>query len=139
MRAVHADTGARVIRQKFFIDAILPGANDVLRVHPRVYSRMKIEQDLIVRCCIRRARMKRMEWARVGFVWHEKPNSNGQSRDPDNVRFGSKFVMDALVKENILEDDSRFFVVGMADDFEWESKTPGVWVHLEGEWIKSKG
>ena len=120
------------MKQKFFIDTVLPGANDVLRIHYRQYSDMKRSYDLLVRVAIRRARLKRMEWADITFTWHEKPATKNQRRDPDNIRFGAKFILDALVHEQILEDDSIGFVVGLRDRYVVESERPGVWVELEG-------
>lgn len=124
-----------MVKQKFFIDTVLPGANDVLRIHPQVYSRMKRDYGMLVRVCIRHAKLKRMEWASITFCWHEKPAEKNKRRDPDNVRFAAKFILDSLVAENILEDDSIGFVVNLADRYVIESKTPGVWVELEGKLI----
>lgn len=119
--------------QKFFINTVLPGANDVLRIHPQVYSRMKRDYGMLVRIAIRRAKLKRMEWAAITFTWHEKPAKKQQRRDPDNIRFGAKFVLDSLVHEQILEDDAIGFVVGLRDNYVVESAQPGVLVELDGK------
>jgi Holliday junction resolvase RusA-like endonuclease len=122
-----------MIKQKFFIDTVLPGANDVLRIHPQVYSRMKRDYGMLVRVAIRKARLKRMEWAEITFAWQEKPAEKNKRRDPDNIRFAAKFILDSLVHEQILEDDSIGFVVGLRDRYVIESAQPGVWVELEGK------
>lgn len=52
---------------------------------------------------------------RIHFTWVEK---NGR-RDLDGCSFGKKFVLDALVKAGVLTDDSRKYVNGFTDDFEY--------------------
>ena len=43
----------------------------------------------------------------VQFIWQE-PN---RKRDVDNIQFGQKFVLDALVRNGVLENDSQKYVV----------------------------
>ena len=50
----------------------------------------------------------------IHFHWIE-PN---RRRDLDNIAFGKKFVLDAMVKRGVLEDDSAKFVKGFSDTFE---------------------
>lgn len=45
------------------------------------------------------------------FEWHEKT----KKRDADNIAFAKKFILDALVKMRVLEDDSRKYVKGFYD------------------------
>ena len=45
------------------------------------------------------------------FEWHERT----KRRDPDNIASAKKFVLDALVKNGVLEDDSRKYVKGFYD------------------------
>jgi Holliday junction resolvase RusA-like endonuclease len=47
----------------------------------------------------------------VRFEWHEKT----KRRDADNIAFAKKFILDALVKCGVLENDSRKFVKGFYD------------------------
>lgn len=47
----------------------------------------------------------------VRFEWHEKT----KRRDADNIAFAKKFILDALVKCKVLENDSRKFVKGFYD------------------------
>ena len=47
----------------------------------------------------------------VHFEWHERT----KKRDADNIAFAKKFILDALVKMKVLEDDSRKFVKGFYD------------------------
>lgn len=43
----------------------------------------------------------------VQFTWQE-PN---RKRDVDNVQFGQKFILDALVRNGVLENDSQRYVM----------------------------
>lgn len=63
----------------------------------------------------------------IHFIWREKD----RRRDLDNVAFGKKFILDAMVKCGILPNDSQKYVKGFRDDFE-EGET-GVRVEVE-EW-----
>ena len=47
----------------------------------------------------------------VRFEWHEKT----KRRDADNIASAKKFILDALVKQGILIDDSRKYVKGFYD------------------------
>ena len=47
----------------------------------------------------------------VRFEWHERT----KKRDADNIASAKKFILDALVKMQVLEDDSRKFVKGFYD------------------------
>lgn len=47
----------------------------------------------------------------VCFEWHEKT----KRRDADNIASAKKFILDALVKKGVLENDSRKYVKGFQD------------------------
>lgn len=47
----------------------------------------------------------------VRFEWHERT----KKRDADNIASAKKFILDALVKSRVLEDDSRKYVKGFYD------------------------
>ncbi len=47
----------------------------------------------------------------VRFEWHERT----KKRDADNIASAKKFILDALVKGGVLEDDSRKYVKGFYD------------------------
>ncbi len=48
----------------------------------------------------------------VRFEWHERT----KKRDADNIASAKKFILDALVKMRVLEDDSRKYVKGFHDE-----------------------
>ena len=61
----------------------------------------------------------------VRFYWHERT----KKRDADNIAFAKKFILDALVKNGVLEDDSRKYVKGFYDTIV-DDKTDYVTVEL---------
>lgn len=48
------------------------------------------------------------------FTWYEK----NKRRDPDNVAFNKKFVLDGLVKAGVIPNDTWNYVDGFEDHFE---------------------
>jgi len=73
------------------------------------YTKM-VEVELVAQDCIPLNPYRMIE---IEFVWTEK----GRSRDPDNVRVGAKFVLDAMVNQGIIPDDSMKHVKLLADSF----------------------
>ena len=63
---------------------------------------------------------------KLHFIWIEKD----ARRDLDNVAFAKKFILDALVNNEILVDDSQRFVQGFSDDFK-RGKIASVIVEIE--------
>lgn len=68
------------------------------------------------------------EPVRLSFRWYE-PN---RKRDLDNICFAKKFVLDALVKNNVLVDDGWRWVKGFTDEFFIDKDRPRVEVDIEG-------
>lgn len=62
----------------------------------------------------------------VKFEWHEPT----KKRDPDNVCYAKKFILDALVRCGKLHGDSPKYVKGFTDDFCYGGEYK-VYVHLE--------
>ena len=55
----------------------------------------------------------------IHFVWQEE----NKKRDPDNICFAKKFVLDAMVKGKYLQNDNRKHVKAFTDDFTDGSET----------------
>ena len=55
----------------------------------------------------------------IEFHWVEK----NTKRDLDNLSFGRKFILDALVEQGKLIDDSHKYVKGFTDTFEYGKET----------------
>ena len=119
--------------QTFFIPGPLPGANDIIRKHWRVYDNLKREWGGICSVYIRKAKLTPVRTARIAFEWHEPIPLRKQKRDPDNIIFGEKFVLDALVQTGILPDDSMDEVLALAHTWKQiaEGEAGGVVVTLE--------
>lgn len=56
------------------------------------------------------------------FMWY-MPN---KKKDPDNIAFAKKFILDAMVKEGILENDGWKQVSGFTDLFFVDPENPRV-------------
>lgn len=54
----------------------------------------------------------------IRFIWHEAD----RRRDKDNVAFAKKFILDAMQKSGMLENDNNQYIAGFRDDFEYGSK-----------------
>lgn len=62
----------------------------------------------------------------IRFTWIEE---NGK-RDLDNICFAKKFILDALVKAKVLENDNKSHISGFIDNFEYADKSKVI-VELE--------
>ncbi len=50
----------------------------------------------------------------IKFTWIEK----NMKRDPDNICFARKFILDGIVRARILENDTHKYINSFTDDFE---------------------
>ena len=55
---------------------------------------------------------------KIKFTWVE----DNKRRDLDNIAFGKKFILDALVKSGKLKDDNRKNVTSFEDYFEYDKE-----------------
>lgn len=55
----------------------------------------------------------------ITFHWIE----SNKRRDLDNIAFGKKFILDAMVKFGKLKDDNRKCVTGFKDEFSYGNET----------------
>jgi Holliday junction resolvase RusA-like endonuclease len=123
-------SGARTpqaTKQTFFIPGPLPGANDIIRKHHMVYSTLKSRWGLTIARCILVAKLKPVRHCHVSFTWNERHDR----RDPDNVIFGQKFVLDALRDTNIIPDDTREHILSLTHCVLTYASKPGVYVTIE--------
>ena len=105
----------------FFIPFKLPSLNEMIeanRSNAYVGAKHKKQVQNDVRLFIKSARARHKlrpitAPCFIVFVWHE----GNRRRDSDNIAAAKKYVLDALVAEKILIDDSRKYVVGFSDDF----------------------
>ena len=62
----------------------------------------------------------------VSFTWHTK----NMRKDPDNVAFAKKMILDGLVDAGVLAGDGRRYVLGFSDTFMVDVDRPRVEVDL---------
>lgn len=53
-----------------------------------------------------------------------------EKKDPDNVAFAKKYILDALVENGILENDGRKQILGFKDLFFTDKKEPRIKVGI---------
>lgn len=63
----------------------------------------------------------------VNILWVEKD----KRRDVDNIQFGAKFILDALVNLNILPDDSRQYVCGINNTVITDKNNPRIEIEVK--------
>lgn len=94
----------------FTIEGKLPSLNDVIaknRTNRYVGADFKKKIETSIGWAIKKAKLKPIETPCVIEIeWHEAT----KRRDVDNIHSSVKFILDALVKNGILKNDSRRYV-----------------------------
>lgn len=113
------------MKYSFEIKQRLPSFNEYInrcRSNKYVGAKMKkdIEQDIYIYILEQLRNLKIRKPVNVTFTWVE----SNKRRDLDNVCFAKKFILDALQKAEVLENDNSTYVRGFIDKFEYgkESK-----------------
>ena len=107
---------------EFTIKHKLPSLNDyVLACRTNRFQGAKFKREIeefiewsIRSALTRKTLCKPKKAAIVRFTWTEKT----RRRDCDNIASAKKFILDALVKMKVLENDTQKHVVGFYDAFE---------------------
>ena len=116
------------------IDGRLPNLNDYTkanRTSPIVGNKMKQDQEEYIKGFILE-QLNRVHFTGktyLHFRWIEKD----RNRDLDNICFAKKFILDALVKNEVIETDSWKGVIGFTDEFGVDKDHPRVEVVIEGK------
>lgn len=120
------------MKQEFTIQGRMDGANEYTnanRINRYRGAEMKKRNQDMAAEAIRKARLIPQGGSvYITITWVE-PNMR---RDPDNVRFAAKFILDALVSEGVLADDSQKHVTGISDYFRVNASNPRIEVVIEG-------
>lgn len=103
----------------FKIKQKLPSLNEWVaanRSNKYLGAKFKNEVEEVIGWSIRQALTSKTLYKPTGavmvrFEWHEKT----KRRDADNIASAKKFILDALVKTDVLVDDSRKYVKGFYD------------------------
>lgn len=103
----------------FTINCKLPSLNDYIaanRHNKYLGAKFKKEVEEVIGWSIKQALASKGLFKPTGAVilnieWHERT----KRRDADNIASAKKFILDALVKQGVLIDDSRKYVKGFYD------------------------
>lgn len=104
----------------FEINKRLPSFNEYTRqnrANKYAGAEMKKREEDYIYLAIKKqlGNLKIKNPVKVNFLWIEE---NGK-RDLDNICFAKKFILDALVKAGVIENDNRKHIVGFMDNFEY--------------------
>ena len=114
------------------IEGRLPNLNDytnACRSNRIAGARMKQESERIITAYIQQ-QLQGVAFTgavRLTFRWYEPD----RRRDLDNICFAKKFILDALVKNGILVNDSWQWVKGFTDEFFIDKENPRIEVEIQ--------
>lgn len=115
---------------EFEIHGRLPGLNEIIganRAHRMAGATQKKSADKICAQYILLGRVPVFTGSlQVHFDWFVDDR-----RDPDNIRSGAKFILDALVETGRIPNDNQKTIIGLSDTFTRVKENPRVRVTLE--------
>lgn len=116
---------------KFTIPGRLPGLNEIVNVargNRFAGASQKKKMTQLCMAWINAAQVPKFVGpVMVHFDWYEET----QRRDPDNVRSGAKFILDALVERERITNDSVRYIKGMSDTFHHDAENPRVEITIQ--------
>lgn len=109
---------------KFEISRRLPSLNEytkACRANRYIGAKMKEETETDIWVDIKQQlkNTKINSAVKINFIWIEE----NKKRDLDNICFAKKFILDALVKANVLTNDTQNYVTGFSDTFLYEKQS----------------
>lgn len=116
---------------KFTIHGRLDGLNEYTKVsrgNKYASNAMKHRNEKIILEGIREAKLKAIDKypVKLNITWYE-PNLR---RDVDNITMAVKFILDALVKDGVLIDDSQKYVKEINHEVKVDKDFPRIEVGL---------
>ena len=115
--------------QYFTVQGTLPGLNDIIAMaHNRrgkfsPYAQTKKQCETKIKAAIREAKIEPVTGpVEIYATWYE----SHRRRDPDNIRAGIKYILDAMVDEGIIEGDSQKYITEISDGFRVDKDNPRV-------------
>lgn len=117
---------------KFIIHGRLSGLNEYVescRMNKYGANSLKKKNERIVAEWALLNKVKPIENypVKLHITWYE-PNNK---RDIDNITFGVKFILDSLVKCQILKDDSQKYVTGIEHEVKTDKTNPRIEVEID--------
>lgn len=114
----------------FFIPVKFPGLNDYIgqeRIHRMAGANMKKKYtDLVCAFAINKKIPQFKTPVSISFEWYEA----NQKRDPDNIIFAKKFILDGLVNAKVIVKDSQKYILAVDDSWTIEPGKIGVMVSI---------
>ena len=110
------------------INRQLPSLNDYIHklnnhYHTGAKFKHEIEDDIIRYIWLSRSAKKLRKVTEypveINIEWHEKD----EKRDVDNIKSAAKFILDAMQKVQIIENDGRKFITQIHDTIVNDKKT----------------
>ena len=107
-----------------FIQGKLPTCNEYIDAcRENRYKAAKMKRDAETQIILQARWLSPIKTkVRVRLTWYEQ----NRMRDPDNVRFAVKFILDALQKCGVLKNDNSKYIAGFTDEY----------VYGEGQGVK---
>lgn len=121
-------------RRTLVIDGRLPNLNDYTnanRTSPVVGNKMKQDQEEYIADFIVE-QLRGVHFTGKTYLHFRWIEAN-RNRDLDNICFAKKFILDALVKNEVIETDGWRGVYGFTDEFDVDPFNPRVEVVIEGK------
>lgn len=119
------------MKYKFEINRRLPSYNEYSNANRKnkyagATMKKNIELDIWSYILNQLKQIKITKPVFITFTWVEE----NRKRDLDNVCFAKKFILDALQKAEVIENDNNRHVTGFTDKFEYADKSKVI-VELE--------
>ena len=106
---------------------------DAERTNKYIASNIKKEETEVAKLHFLGKKIRKR--VHITFVWH-LPNKR---KDPDNVAFGKKFILDGMVKAGCLENDNLKWIASLKDEFEVDGNDfVEVLIESERDYMKLK-
>lgn len=124
--------------QKLYLDFQFPTLNDYTKALKKFRlegQRMKTQytDDVSYQCKIQKIQPYTQP-IQLAFIYYEKR----ANRDPDNIVFAKKFILDGLVNAGIVPNDTQKYIKKFTDEWVVDNKNTGVLVIIE-EWQDDRG
>lgn len=119
------------MKQTFEIPGRLPGQNEydkANRSSPYIGAKLKRDTQDLIGWAIKGSKIEPMHGEVNIHVTYIEPNTR---RDKDNIHCSIKFILDALVEQKILVDDSWTYIGTLSYSYKVNKSNPRVIVELE--------